>query len=128
MKENKLTILISKPIAEVFAFSTDPENTPKWIDTISTEEIDGFPIKIGSIYKNANLAGEWSEYIVSDFKENIIFELSDKNSSYKVRYTYTPISDQEMKLEYFEWMEEGELGSPLPMKPLEKLKTAIEAK
>ena len=128
MKENKLTILIRKPVSEVFIFSTDPENTPKWIDSISAEEIDGFPIKIGSIYKNANLAGEWSEYIVSDFKENSVFELSDKNSSYKVRYTYRPISDQEMELEYFEWMEEGELGSPFTMEPLEKMKTAIEAR
>ena len=126
MKENKLTIIINKPISEVFNFCLNPINTPSQVDSITYEEIDGFPIKERTIYKNTNPAGEWSEYVVSEFRENEIFELSKKNSAYKVRYTFKPISKTQTELNYLEWMEEGELIDLFQIKPLEKLKKLIE--
>ena len=126
MKENKLTIIINKPVAEVFTFGINPINTPDWVESIIQEEVDGFPIKVGSIYKNTSPEGVWSEYTVSKFDENKLFELTDKSSSYKVKYTFTQISENQTELEYLEWMEDGELSSPFPMKSLRKLKELIE--
>ena len=38
MKSNKLTIKIKKPVQEVFLFTTDPKNTPLWVDDCVKEE------------------------------------------------------------------------------------------
>lgn len=37
MKENKLTIFINKPVKEVFEYSLESDNVPKWIDSIKKE-------------------------------------------------------------------------------------------
>jgi len=127
MKENELTIRINKPVSEVFEGTIDPANTPKWISSIVEEKVD-FPINLGSIYQNTNDGKSWNTYAVSQFEQNKIFELTDNNSLYRVKYTYTPISDTETELEYFEWMEEGKLEYPLAIESLEKLKDVIESK
>jgi uncharacterized protein YndB with AHSA1/START domain len=31
MRENKILIVIDKPVKEVFEFTTNPKNTPLWI-------------------------------------------------------------------------------------------------
>lgn len=88
MKENRLTIQINKPIGEVFEFSTNPQNTSKWFSSIAEEETSDWPIKLGTIYRNRGETGDWNECVVSDLKENEVFELSSKKTPYHVRYTY----------------------------------------
>lgn len=127
MKENKFSLVINKPLSEVYNFAINPINTPNWADSIIEEVVNEFPIKEGTIYKNMNLDGEWSEFLVSKFKENEIFELTDKNSNYRVRYTFKPISESETELNYFEWMEEGELVRSFQFETLKKLKSIIES-
>jgi hypothetical protein len=126
MKENKLTIVINKPVFEVFNFALNPINTPNWLNPIIYEEVDGFPIREGTIYKNKNSAGEWSEYIISEFKKNEMFELTKKNSHCKVKYTFKPISNTQTELNYFEYMTEGELANMFQIESLKKLKKLIE--
>lgn len=126
MKDNKLTIQIDKPVTEVFEFTTNPKNTHLWVDSISVEETNESPVKVGTIYRNKGSEGDWSEYEVTEFEQDKVFTLSDSGSSYSVRYTYKPLTDTSCEMEYFEWVEEGELDSPFEMTVLETLKKLLE--
>lgn len=126
MKENKLTVKIQKPVETVFEFTTNPENTPFWIDAIEAEETSDWPIKIGTIYKNRNKAGRWSEYIVIALEPNKLFELAEKNGNYHVRYSYRELAKSAAEMEYFEWVEQGEIAGPFTQDILDKLKIVVE--
>ncbi len=126
MKSNKLTINISKPVSEVFAFTVNPENTPCWIDFIIEEKIDTNEIKIGTHYINSDKDGKVNKYILTKFENDKVFELQSVPAFYTVRYTYTPVSENETNLEYFEWVESGELSSPFPISAMQKLKEVLE--
>lgn len=127
MKQNKLTIKINKPISEVFNFTVDPNNTPRWVDFITEESAQGDEIKLGSRYINKNQKGNINIYEVSNFIENYIFELKSIPENYSVRYTYIPISENVTDLEYFEWVESGELEIPFTPNHLNKLKQVLES-
>lgn len=126
MKSNKLKVQINKSNQAVYDFYIDPKNTPLWVESIILEQTNEWPIKIGTIYKNQNRAREWSEYTVSDLEENKIFELTSKNGNYHVRYTHHPSRDDNAEIEYFEWVDTGELDSPFTQDDLLKLKNKVE--
>lgn len=127
MKDKRLTIIIDKPLAEVFRFTLDPENTPKWIDGIVEEETNETPLKLGTIYRNKGTSGNWNEYEMTAFEQDKLFELSRSNGNYHVRYTFTPTSDGHCAFEYYEWVDEGELDDTVSQEVLEKLKSVMEA-
>lgn len=126
MKDLKLIIQINKPINTVFDFVIDPNNTNKWVKSIMTEETNEWPVKIGTIYKNMGIDGVWSEYELVEFIENKMFLMSKKNSSYHVKYTLTPIEENITELEYYEWVDSGNLDEPFTHDVLETLKTVLE--
>ena len=128
MKENRLIIKIDKPIGEVFEFSTNPDNTHRWVDSIVKEETNEWPVKVGTIYRNQNKEGMSSEYTVTDFEKDKIFVLKQTHGDYHVRYTYTTLDENSTQLEYYEWVENGELSEPFSIHGLEKLKNILEIK
>ena len=128
MKESRISITINKPASEVFQFTINPQNTHTWIDSIKKEETNEWPVKIGSIYRNVDASGKWTEYILVNFEENKLFELSSKKGGYHVKYTYTQVDKKTCKLEYFEWVDGDKLISPLSQDVLERLKELIESK
>ncbi len=126
MQKNELTIQINKSVPEVFFFFYNPQNTPLWIDSIVSEEVSEWPVKRGSIYRNQDKNGSWSEYVVREWEENKIFAWDKKDSKYHVRYIFTPIDKNTTELKYYEWVDEGKLDDPFVQDILEKLKGILE--
>jgi hypothetical protein len=125
MKDLKLTIKINKPVKDMFEFTLNPKNTPKWIDAIVIEQTNEWPAKLGTIYRNQDTAGEWRELEITAFEKDKMFVLSSKNG-YHVRYAFVPIDENSTEFEYTEWMDNGELKDLLTMEVLEKLKQKVE--
>ncbi|MFH0856873.1 MAG: hypothetical protein V1860_03180 [bacterium] len=126
MKKNKITISINKPIKEVFEFTINPKNTHLWVSSIKEEIAEEYPPKINTQYKNRGNGYNWDFYKVLELEENKKFTLVDLQENYHVRYTYKIIDGNKTEIEYFEWMNKGELNNPLTRDSLIKLKSAIE--
>jgi len=127
MKSNKFIVTINKPVHEVFAFTLNPANTPSWISSIVQEEVNEKPTKIGTIYRNQNKKGRWSEYTITAYEENKFFIFTSSDKNYNVKYSFRPIGDNATEVEYYEWVDEGELEEPFNIEILEKLKSIIES-
>lgn len=126
MKDKKLSIVIDKPVSEVFEFTTDPANTAKWIDGIVVEETNETPPKLGTIYRNKGKSGNWNEYQMTVFEKDKTFTLSRLNGDYHVRYTFTPVDNNKCDFEYYEWVDSDELDDTVSQDVLEKLKSVLE--
>lgn len=126
MKENRLSIQIKRPLAEVFEFSTNPKNTHLWFTSISEEKTNEWPIKKGTIYKSRQGDGDWNGYLVTDFELNKFFELSSVHDVYKVRYEYKQLGEYLTEMAYTESVNEGELSNLTSQDVLIKLKNILE--
>lgn len=126
MQENKISVVINRTVEDVFLFTITPSNTSSWIPSIEREETNEWPVKVGSRYKNVGKDGNWSEYVVTNIQANKIFELASKDGAYHVRYTYLALTPSQTRLEYFEWMNTGDLKDPFEQLVLEKLKKVLE--
>ena len=73
MRDNKIVVVINRPLKDVFLFTITPSNTPIWIPNIEQEETNEWPVKVGSVYKNAGKDGHWSEYLVTDIQDGRLF-------------------------------------------------------
>ena len=85
MKENKLTIFIDKPVKEVFEYSLESNNVPKWINSIKEEIPEERPVKLGTKLRNIGVdSEEWNKYEMIDFQPPRTFTLKRLNGDYFV--------------------------------------------
>lgn len=128
MKENKLSIYINKPVEEVFYYSLESNNVPKWIISIKEEIPLERPVKKGTKLKNIGInSDKWNEYEMIEFLPPKTFTLKRLNGDYFVKYTCTE-NKNGTDFEYFEWAEKGDLDGLMEMSALELLKKLIENK
>jgi hypothetical protein len=127
MKDLALTITIDKPVADVFAFTLNPKNTPKWIDAIIEEETSEWPVKLGTIYRNRrNRTDPWTTYELTGFEQDKEFVLSEQRGKFRVRYLFAACGEGKTRLDFCVGTDAGKPGVPFTMQPLEKLKRIIE--
>ncbi len=127
MKENRITITIGKPAHQAFDFIVNPKNAPKWQDDILvSEETNEWPSKLGTIYTDHDPDGESYEYKVTAFEPGKVFELS-QDWGYHERFTFSLQDDKTTKVEYREWMDDGDLPEATPRARLEKLKRILDS-
>jgi hypothetical protein len=126
MQKNKISIKLNKSAQEIFDFTINPDNTPLWIEHLKVEETSEFPPRVGTIYRNHDGSGNWDEYEVTDLEHGKVFELTSKDGIYHVRYRYFSISKKSSEMEYYEWVDKGELTNPFKLDVLKKLKQIIE--
>jgi len=124
MKDNKLTIVINKPIAEVFAFCITPPQAKLWIEDIINETTNEWPAKVGTVYTEYKRNNTSFNIIVTDYKVNEYIEWKTENDKYHVRYIFTSLSLNITQLEYVEY---GEVLEPFTNEVLIKLKSVIES-
>lgn len=126
MRENKLTIFINKPVKEVFDYSLELNNVPKWIIQIKEEIPEERPVKLGTQLRNIGVnSKEWNKYEMIEFEPPKTFTLKKLNGDYFVKYTCSE-KDGGTEFEYFEWAENGDLDALMEMSALELLKEQIE--
>jgi hypothetical protein len=126
VRENKLTIQINKPVEDIWDFTTNPKNTPKWINVIQ-EETSEWPIKAGTVYRNQGKDGKWNTFTMTELEQYKYFVMLGSDNNYHCKYTFRDLGDGKSELEYYEWMENGELEEPFTLDILEKLKSVVES-
>lgn len=129
--ENTIEIEIDSPVEKVFGFTTDPDNTPKWIPSVVKEWISNQNVQIGTLYYQVAIEDEQQVnviYRVIEFEANKIFRLQRVGSSYVCCYAYTSTRcGKSTKLVYSEQVETGdEMGSFIDIQPFVMLKRLLE--
>jgi uncharacterized protein YndB with AHSA1/START domain len=124
MSINKLTVVINKPIEEVFAFCITPPKAKLWVPGNINETTNEWPAKVGTVYTEYKSDNTSFNIIVTDYKQNEYIEWKTEDGNYHVRYTFTFIDNNSTMLEY---VETGDVSEPFSQEVLEKLKQVIES-
>ena len=127
MKQLILDIVINRPLEAVFDYVIDPSHSPDWIDSFKKEEAAPWPPRIGTLYRNCNHQGDWTEYRVEAFKPPRHFGIAQVGGDYHAEYLLSSPAPDTTKLIYHEWVTSGELADHFPSAALEKLKRNLEA-
>jgi hypothetical protein len=92
MAENKLVVVIHKPLSEVFTFCIIPPKAKLWVPGIVNETTNEWPAKVGTVYTEYKNDNSSFNIIVTDYKKNEYIEWKTEDESYHVRYTFSAIN------------------------------------
>lgn len=123
--ENSIVVEINKPVEIVFQFTTDPENTPKWIPSVKKEWVTEQPVAVGSKYRQILSDGQEAVYYVQELVENKRFTLGKEDSNYACTYLYETLPNG-TRLTYTETTSQDEVLEPLEQVAFLQLKALIE--
>ena len=131
MNSNTVEININCPVEKVFDFTTNPENTPKWIKSVVKEWIVEDEISVGTIFKQIvrDEEGQYeTQYIVTAYEKNKLFQLQQVGSDYECAYSYLSTNNGKgTRLIYHEHVGLGNtLEDPLGLEPFEILNKQLE--
>jgi hypothetical protein len=92
------SIIVKRPIQQVFAFVTDPQQGSKWHRSNEITSISDDPIGLGSRYKVTGRFLLWkfySETVVSEYEENRIVAYQSSSGPYPflLRYVFEPVGN-----------------------------------
>jgi hypothetical protein len=93
------SIIVKRPIHQVFAIVTDPQQGSKWHRSNEITPISDPPIGVGSRYRVIGRFILWkfdSETVVSEFVENRIVAYQSSSGLYPfvLRYIFEPIGNE----------------------------------
>ena len=125
-RKNTLSVIIDRPVAQVFEFATNPKCTPLWVDGIVREERSEEPTRLGTKYWNVNKQGKWTSYSIVDFEDSKVVEF-EIEGRYHCRYTLEELPVGKTKLTYSEWSMEGDLEEPFQQDALNRFKEVMES-
>ena len=126
IKDQKLEIYIESSVEELFAYTLDSKNTPKWFTSIKEEIASETPVKLGTKLKNrGDDKNNWNLYEITEFEKNKTFTLGQIGGEYHVRYTFRK-NGTGTDFEYYEWVDKGKLSEPANMESLVLLKKNVE--
>jgi uncharacterized protein YndB with AHSA1/START domain len=131
MSKNEITIEIDSPVEDVFSFTIDPTNTPKWLKSIAAESRSDELTSVGTIYTNiSDSEQQETSYRVTAYEVNRLFQLQRIGEDYHCTYVYEPIDNgKRTMLTYIEEVGVGmTLESPLKPEVFNTLKSILESR
>jgi len=126
MEKNILSVVINRPVQEVFGFALNPINSPKWIDGMLEETATPWPAEKGTFYHEKWVDGSESGYELIELTSPTTFTMKKSGDTYHVRYEFEVVEDSVTQMTYSEWVESGVLEDPFTQSALDKLKVVIE--
>ncbi len=125
--KNIIIVEIKCSVNKVFAYTTDPQNTPKWIHDIAWESRSQEDVKAGTIYKNQNIEGDIQEFLITEIEKDKIFALKRLSDGYICVYHYTQVRENLSELKYEEWNPDGKYFAPMSSDYFQILKKILES-
>lgn len=120
-ERRRFLVRVNRQAEEVFDFVVNPANTPRWIDSVAFEEVDEWPVRVGTKYRSRDHAGEWAELGVVAFERGRMFELAGVGGQV-VTYTFRAMPEGGCELEYVEREDDGAFSQ----ETLVRLKQVVE--
>jgi len=124
--KNTIIVEIMCSVEKAFSYTTDPQNTPKWIPDIAWESRSQDNIGVGTKYKNQTIDGQTQEFVVIELKKNHKFALRRLSDEYICVYSYTQVEENITELKYEEWNPVGKDFTPMTSDYFQILKRNLE--